>query len=112
MGPRGRARRGGGSGAGGPGPRRGAARCAPGPLGRPRPVTRPDHRGPAGEATGLAGGAGLAAGHGPLAADAAPLALAHPAPDAELLAVGQGVLEALGPHHAALADLLGLPRGG
>src|SRR5690606_28663014 len=57
------------------------------------------------------GGGGLA-GERPLAADAAPLALAHAAPDAELLAVHQGILEALGAHHAAAAHLLGLAGRG
>ena len=44
------------------------------------------------------------------ATDAAPFTLAEPAPDAELLAVTEGELEALLAHHAAAADLLGLPR--
>ena len=47
------------------------------------------------------GGGGAAGGLGPLAADAAPLTLGQPAPDAELLAVGQGVLEAVLAHDAA-----------
>ena len=50
-------------------------------------------------------------GQRPLAADAATLTLAHAAPDAELLTVGQGVLEAVLAHDAAPADLLGLPGG-
>src|SRR5205823_3759823 len=48
----------------------------------------------------------------PLAADAAALPLGQPAPDAELLAVAQGVLEALGAHLAASADRLRLLGGG
>src|SRR5207248_5059329 len=51
---------------------------------------------------------GRPASKGPLATDAAPLTLAHAAPDPELLSVGQGVLEALLAHDAAPADLLGL----
>ena len=50
-------------------------------------------------------------GQGPLPADAAPLPLGQPAPDAELLAVREGELEAVLPHHAAPTDLLGLPGG-
>ena len=59
----------------------------------------------------LAGGGGLApaAGQGPGPADAAALAFAHAAPDAELLAIGEGVLEALEADDAAPAHLLGLP---
>ena len=78
-------------------------------IGRSRPGSR---RGPAsrpGRSSSQAAGCG--AGEGPLAADAATLALAHPAPDAELLAVRQGVLEAVLTDDAASADLLGLPRG-
>ena len=37
---------------------------------------------------------------------------AQAAPDAELLAVRQGVFEAVLTHNAAAADLLGLPGGG
>src|SRR5581483_8400713 len=72
----------------------------------------PHHRGPAGR-PGLSsgGGAGGPAGEGPLAADPAALALAHAAPDAELLTVLERVLEALLAHDAAAADLLGLPGG-
>src|SRR3712207_5961332 len=44
------------------------------------------------------GDPGAAAGERPLAADPAPLALAQTAPDAELLAVDQRVLEAVGAH--------------
>src|SRR5947209_854228 len=51
-----------------------------------------------------------AAGQGPGPADAAALAFAHAAPDAELLAVLEGVLEALEADDAAPAHLLGLPR--
>src|SRR5439155_23418866 len=47
----------------------------------------------------------------PLAADPAALPLRQPAPDAELLAVAQGVLEALGAHLAAPADRLRLLGG-
>src|SRR5947209_18588984 len=57
------------------------------------------------------GAGGSPAGEGPLAANAAALTLAHPAPDAELLAIGQGVFEAVFTHDAAPAHLLGLPRG-
>ena len=46
----------------------------------------------------------------PLATDAATLTLAHAAPDAELLAVGERVLEALHAHDATAADLFGLAR--
>ncbi len=49
------------------------------------------------------------AGQSPLTADAATLALAHAAPDAELLPVGERVLEAVLTYDAAPADLLGLP---
>src|SRR6476661_6483675 len=41
----------------------------------------------------------------------AALSLGQSAPDAEPLVIGQGVLEALGPHLATDADLLGLARG-
>ena len=41
----------------------------------------------------------------------ASLALRQPAPDAEPLVVGEGVLEALGPDLAPDADLLGLAGG-
>ena len=47
----------------------------------------------------------------PAAAQAATLALGQPAPDAELLAVVERVLQALHAHHAPAADLLGLPGG-
>src|SRR5438105_8649000 len=57
------------------------------------------------------GGVAAAAGQGPGPADAAAFAFAHAAPDAELLAVGEGVFEALEAHDAAPAHLLGLPRG-
>ena len=57
-------------------------------------------------------GAGeAAAGEGALAADAAAFPLGHAAPDPELLAVAQGVLEALGAHLAPPADGLGLLGG-
>ena len=46
------------------------------------------------------------AGQGPGPAQPAALPFAHPTPDAELLAVGQGVLEAVLAHDAAPADLL------
>ena len=49
-----------------------------------------------------------AGGEGTLAAQAATLTLGQAAPDAELLAVGQRVLEAVLAHDAAAADLLGL----
>ena len=55
-------------------------------------------------------GRGLPAGEGALAADAATFPFAQPAPDTELLAVHQGVLEALLAHHAAPAHRLGLSR--
>src|SRR4051812_24547352 len=69
---------------------------------------RPGSRSGRGGESGGGGGAGLgrlgierrATGEGPLAADAAALPLAQPAPDAELLAVGEGVLEAVLPHDA------------
>src|SRR5688572_18895737 len=48
-----------------------------------------------------------ATGEGPGPADAPPLPFAHPAPDPELLAVGQRVLEALVADDAAPAHLLG-----
>ena len=58
-------------------------------------------------------GAGEAApGERALAADPAAFPLGHPAPDPELLAVAQGVLEALGAHLAAPADGLRLLGGG
>src|SRR5204863_137300 len=50
------------------------------------------------------------AGEGPGPADAAALAFAHAAPDAELLAVGEGVLEALEADDAVPAHLLGVSR--
>ena len=53
-----------------------------------------------------------AGGLRPLAADAAALTLGEPAPDAELLAVLEGELEALLAHDAPAADLLGLARRG
>ena len=56
-------------------------------------------------------GAGEAAARA-LAADPAALPLGHAAPDPELLAVPQRVLEALGLHLAAAADGLGLLGGG
>ena len=51
-------------------------------------------------------------GECPLAPDAAPLPLRHAAPDAELLAVPQRVLQAVGLDLAAVADALGLLGGG
>ena len=59
------------------------------------------------------GGAGRlgGTGDGTLAADAATLTLAEATPDAELLAVGQGVLKAVGANLAALAHGLGLLGG-
>ena len=48
---------------------------------------------------------------GALAADAAALPLGEAAPDPELLAVGERVLEAVDPHLAAPAHRLGLPGG-
>ena len=56
----------------------------------------------------LRGAGDVAAGQGPGTAEAAALPLAHAAPDTELLAVRQGVLEAVLPDDAAPADLLGL----
>ena len=62
-------------------------------------LSRDERTGPrAGTGSGAEDAAG---GLGPLAADAAALTLGEPAPDAELLAVLQGELEALGAHHAA-----------
>src|SRR5687767_14607929 len=63
---------------------------------------------------GLGGGArrGGPPGECPGTAEAPALALAHPAPDAELLAVAQRVLQAVLAHHAAAAHLLGLPGRG
>ena len=46
-----------------------------------------------------------------LAADATTLTLREATPDAELLTVGEGVLEAVVAHDTAPAHLLGLPRG-
>src|SRR5207248_3353152 len=58
---------------------------------------------------GSRGGDHLApAFHGAPAADATTLPLAHAAPDAELLTVGQRVLQAVLPDHAATAHLLRL----
>src|SRR5215218_3558111 len=65
---------------------------------------------PGGSGRGRA--AGGAAGEGPGPTDPTALALAHATPDAELLPVGEGVLEALVPHDAAPAHLLGLLGGG
>jgi hypothetical protein len=56
-------------------------------------------------------GRGVATGQGASPTDATPLALAHAPPDAELLAVGQCVFEAVLTHHAPPADLLGFPGG-
>ena len=56
-------------------------------------------------------GAGAAGGLGTLAAQATTLALGQPAPDAELLAVHQRVLEAVDAHDTATADFLGLTGG-
>ena len=77
---------------------------------RPAVRTGPTDRRPSrrGE-SGASGGDRAAGGLGPLAAQPAALPLRHAAPDPELLAVHQGVLEALHAHHAAPADLLGLP---
>ena len=49
------------------------------------------------------------AGHGPGPAQPAALTLAHAAPDTELLAVGERVLQAVLAHHAAAAHLFGFP---
>src|SRR5271163_2896562 len=46
--------------------------------------------------------------HSPLTPQPSPFTLGQSAPDPELLAVGQGVLEAVLAHHTATADLLGL----
>ena len=54
---------------------------------------------------------GSRSGQRPLTADTTALTLAHATPDAELLAVLQGVLEAVLSHDTAPADLLGLPGG-
>ncbi len=51
-------------------------------------------------------------GQGALTPDAPTLALAHSAPDAELLAILQCVFEAVLAYHAAAADLLGLSGRG
>src|ERR1700733_4041622 len=61
------------------------------------------------------GGVGLradvvAAGQGPGPTQAAALTFAHPTPDAELLAVGQGVLETVLAHDAAPAHLFRFAR--
>src|SRR5206468_3005533 len=94
----------------------GAARAATGGSGgslcprSPRPLRTHVPAGPG----GFGGGSGrrrAAGGLGPLAADPAALPLGEPAPDAELLAVGQCVLEALLTHDAAPSHLLGLSRG-
>ena len=105
-----RARRAGGAGA-----RGGAATRSPPARGRELDLARRPHdRGAPGArrdaSRGVRRSAG-ATGEGPLAAEAAALPLAHAAPDAELLAVGERVLEAVLAHDAAAADLLGLPGG-
>jgi hypothetical protein len=63
--------------------------------------------------TGRSGGGvgGGSSGQRPLPADATPLTLAHAAPDAELLAVGEGVLEAVLTYHATAAHLFRLTSG-
>ncbi len=77
-------------------------------LGRTRPFD--DDRRPA---RGLDLGAGDAApGEGALAADPAPFTLRHAAPDAELLAVPQCVLQAFGLHLAPVTHPLRLLGGG
>jgi hypothetical protein len=53
-----------------------------------------------------------ATGEGPLTPYPTPLTLAHAAPNAELLAVRQGKLEAVGAHHATAANLFGFTRRG
>ncbi len=60
----------------------------------------------------LRGGVRLLLGEHAGAADTPALTLAHAAPDAELLAVGYGVVEALLPHDAPPAHLFRLSRGG
>src|SRR4051794_18333719 len=57
------------------------------------------------------GGLAGAAGEGTLATQSPTLPLAHAAPDAELLAVDEGVLQAVLTDDAASTDLLGLARG-
>ena len=52
-----------------------------------------------------------AAAHRPGPAQTAALTLGQSAPDPELLAVGQRVLETVLTHHTSPADLLGLPCG-
>ena len=58
---------------------------------------------------GVGPGAAVEAGDGP---HQGPLPLREPAPDPELLAVDQGVFQAVHPHDTAAADLLGLSRRG
>ena len=58
-----------------------------------------------GDVGGLSSSCG--SGEGTLATDAAAFTLAHPAPDAELLAVLEGVLEAVLTHDTASAHFLG-----
>ena len=48
--------------------------------------------------------------HAAVRAQSTPLALTHPAPNTELLAVVQGVLEAVLAHHAASADFFSFAR--
>src|SRR5262249_21687144 len=80
-------------------PSNGGRRSTSTPRGRSRPASPLRGR-----------GVPRAAGQGPLAAEAATLPLAEPVPNAELLAVHEGVLEAILPHHAPPADGLGLSR--
>src|SRR5437763_4263400 len=75
--------------------------------GAPTPYRSSDVR-PSRRRGGSSGGPTL---QRPAAADPAALTLAHAAPDTELLAVGQRVLEAVLPDDAATADLFGLARG-
>src|SRR5207247_3313590 len=112
-----RPRRGGQGGGGGAGARSRAGAGAQRTLAttRPRPVTD-DRSPPRGGKRMRAKSSGGGDRSGPAGqrtrpADAPALALAHAAPDAELLAVGQRVLEARLADHAAPADLLGLTRG-
>src|SRR4029453_597357 len=76
------------------------------PLDHPPPIPK---RSPLGGAEG--GGRSAVVRSDGAAAQPATLTLGQPAPDAEALVVGERVLEALGLHLAAGADLLGLAGG-
>ena len=96
-------------------PRRCCGPARRGAVGRARPGGRAHHRGPPG---GRAGGepprgsgdltGDDALGERPRRRNPAPLTLAHAAPDAELLAVGERGLQAVLADDAAPAHLLGL----